>query len=62
MDKVPTCEVHRLKMELGNKRKGESVCMLERCGKEREREVDSDSTWVLEGIGAFESQKSRSET
>lgn len=30
--------------------------------REREGEGGGDSTWVLEGTGAFESQKSRSET
>lgn len=30
--------------------------------REGEREREGDSTWVLEGTGAFESQKSRSAT
>lgn len=30
--------------------------------REKERESETDSTWVLEGTGAFESQKSRSVT
>lgn len=36
------------------------MCLLRIWQEEGER--GGDSTWVLEGTGAFESQKSRSET
>lgn len=53
--------------ELGKPKKGEGVNVCwSREGRrergERERGRETDSTWVLEGTGAFESQKSRSET